>query len=398
MTSLHISDFATTHSSSFTLKVSDFLACPAFSPLHTPQSLPSEWVRFEKCSDILILGTGGSSLGGQALQSILSSQVCSRRVHFLDNVDPETFYACVGVLVPEKTGVIIISKSGATLETLAQTLAIINIWELNNPPLIAIITDPVTSPLRELAISRNWLCWDHPADIGGRFSVFSIVGQAPALLMGFDWPAFIEGGRSCLALFKSSIDYQKKVEHAAQSYMTCFKSTQNESVLWVYGDKLLNFSRWWAQLWAESLGKKSGTQTFGLTPILARGTVDQHSQLQLYLDGPQNKVFTLLKLQNTPTHPLPYLGNNVLGLSFLKTKTLQDVFDASYLATRDTLSARGCSYREVLIEQNNIAYAMGTLMVHTMLETLALASLAEINPFDQPAVEDGKKRARERLT
>lgn len=353
--------------------------------------------RFQIFEDVLILGTGGSSLGGQTLLSLRKSQHKSPRFHFLDNIDPNTFHNLFSTLSFEKTGVIAISKSGNTSETLMQLLiclqqSLLTLSHASIKDHFLIISEPRDNGIRRLAKTYNLPCLDHPTDIGGRFAVFTSVGMLPALIANIDVKALRMGARQVLASTLAAIKSQDCLPlQGALAHMALAKRGITQTVLMPYIDRLTTFTLWFRQLWAESLGKRSkDNKGQGITPIQALGTVDQHSQLQLYLDGPQDKLFTIITLDqhdNSFEMNLPAVGHPAVDL--FQGKTMGDLMMAEQKATIDTLRHHQCPTRVIHLKTLD-EKTLGGLMMHYILETLAMAHLMDVNPFDQPAVEEGK--------
>lgn len=342
--------------------------------------------RFEKFDDILILGTGGSSLGGQALCAFFTRD--KPRLHFLDNIDPHTFTSYFQRLDLKKTGILGISKSGSTVETLLQLLTCRQRFDdVTQKDHFMVITEPTDNPLRKLAKDQNWFCLDHPTTVGGRYSCFSVVGLIPAILSGVDPYAFRKGACDVLNQHLTE-EIPPALEGAA---MTVYlEKYQNKilSVIMPYADQLNLFSSWYCQLWAESLGKEGK----GITPLRALGTVDQHSQLQLYLDGPKDKFLTLIA-------PSWKGKGDKIHLSLLpefEGKSMGDLFEAELKATYKTLISHKCPTRLMTLNRMD-EYALGALMMHFMIETILVSYFLGVNAFDQPAVEEGKRLAREYL-
>lgn len=342
----------------------------------------------ESYTDVIILGTGGSSLGGQSLYAL--STLSSPRLHFHDNIDPDTFNRLFAVIDPEKTKIIAISKSGNTAETLMQLLVCLQHWQQRNLTIknhFLIITEPGQNAIREIAQHHHCQVLDHPTDIGGRFAVFTLVGLLPALISGLDAYKIRHGARQVL----DEMMHAKEAEACkpllgALLQKALLSHNINQTVVMPYIDRLAIFAMWYRQLWAESLGKNGK----GSTPIRAVGTVDQHSQLQLYLDGPKDKFFTIItinhpddlfKIQETPfTHK---------ALTLFHNKTMGQLIQAEQQATVDTLVNNNCPTRILHLTHLDEGM-MGGLMMHYIVETLAMAHLLEVNPFDQPAVEESK--------
>jgi glucose-6-phosphate isomerase len=332
----------------------------------------------------VIFGTGGSSLGGQCIQSISQG----RNVKFVSNLDPSTLEKTFSEINIKETGFLCISKSGETLETITQLSIAIekvrnsasdyaNIQAFLGSRFV-IITENKYSSLTEIANEFDFLCLEHPKAIGGRFSVFSIVGMLPALMCGIDPLRIRAGGR--LVLNGSLNDVKIGASFVVQN----IKNNIFQHVSFIYSDKLMPFGEWLAQLYAESSGK-CGT---GITPITAHGAVDQHSQLQLYLDGNSDKCFTffLEKQESDLAIKNHFIPKN---FSYLQNKMLSEIFEAQYNATLATLLEKGRNLRK--IEAPSITpEILGSLFMHFMLETISLCNIIDVDPFDQPAVEQGK--------
>jgi glucose-6-phosphate isomerase len=340
----------------------------------------------DTCAEVLVLGTGGSSLGGQSLAALAERGVGpaagTPRLRFLDNVDPDSFEALLERLDFAETGVLAVSKSGGTAETLAQLLVILPRLEaaLGRDGVarrLVVITEPGSGTLGALADAYGCVRLPHDPELGGRFSVFSAVGALPAMgaATAGDAPPAL-GAAIAVGLAQDR------------------RVTQN--VLMTYVDRLATFGLWHRQLWAESLGKDG----LGLTPIDARGATDQHSQLQLYLAGPQDKLFTIVSLETAGLGPRIELVEparaDSAGLMYLGGRSLGDLLDAMARATADTLARNGRPVRQFRLRELG-EYQLGALMMHFMLETVIAAGLLGVNPFDQPAVEEGKRLARDYL-
>jgi glucose-6-phosphate isomerase len=353
---------------------------------------------------VVILGTGGSSLGGQALYALadygFGPAAGTPRLIFMDNIDPDGFAALDATLDPAKTGVIVISKSGGTAETLTQAMTLLPkfaamLGDTAMAQHALAITEPGDNPLRRLAGRWDLPVLDHDPGVGGRFAALSLVGMLPALIAGIDATAIREGAESVLdnALGVSMPSDVPPAVGAALSVALLRDNHVGATVVLPYLDRLRRFAAWHAQLWGESLGKQGA----GTTPIAALGTVDQHSQLQLWLDGPPDKMFTVLTVpqQGTGTRVDPDLAE-ALGADYLGGRTMGDLMEAEQQATIDTLIANQRPTRVMRLERLDAA-TLGALMMHFMLETMLAAHLFDVDAFDQPAVEQGKVLARQYL-
>ena len=355
--------------------------------------------RFAKAFDhVMVLGTGGSSLGGQTLAALADQGFGPRRgapkLWFMDNVDPATFEEFFARVDLHRTGFIAISKSGGTAETLMQLFVVIaKFQEQVGADRLAehllIITEAKDNPLRRLGKRVGAPLLDHDPALGGRFSVLSLVGMIPAMVTGLDPLAIRSGAASVLDALLAAANPADSAPlvGAALSIALQRERGLNTTVLMPYVDRLAYFGLWYRQLWAESLGKHGK----GTTPIRAMGTVDQHSQLQLYLDGPPDKMFTVLILdcagQGDPVLA-PALGGDK-DLAYLARRSLGDLLVAEARATAATL-ARNAKPTRVLEINRLDEQVMGALLMHFMLETIVAAQLLGVDAFDQPAVEQGK--------
>lgn len=258
------------------------------------------------------------------------------------------------------------------------------------------ITERGETPLRGMAGALGCRILDHPTDIGGRFSAFSNVAILPAMLAGLDAARIRAGAASVIDQAQATDDIllvpaaaSVALHHHAQS-----KLGANITVLMPYADRLGHFTRWQQQLWAESLGKDGK----GITPAGATGPVDQHSQLQLYLDGPADKIFTIL--YEDIADQGPRIEKHALydpDIDYLCGHTIGDLVAAQTRATIETLVKRGHPVR-VLSTARFDEFSLGALMMQFMLETEIWATVAGVNAYDQPAVEEGKRLARAYLS
>jgi glucose-6-phosphate isomerase len=346
--------------------------------------------RYQKFDDVIILGTGGSSLGGQAILALRETE--TPRIHFLDNIDAYTFDKKIKNLDRKKTGVIAISKSGNTAETLMQLLTCIDLWQGHSlSDHFLIVSENADNAIREIARKYTLPCLDHPKDIGGRFSAFTVVGILPALIAGIDAEALRKGAEETVDMLRAStLQYCGPLIGAALQ-VAFYRQGINQHVLFVYSDRLRLLSNWFCQLWAESIGKKGPEDKgLGTTPISALGAVDQHSQLQLYLAGPRDKFFTFVTLEDQyPLKALSLEGFDHPAIMSLNGKTMGELMIAEQKATIDTMRNQKCPLRQLQIKKLD-ATNLGALMMHFILETIAAAHLLQVDPFDQPAVEEGK--------
>ena len=357
----------------------------------------------EHADDVVVLGTGGSSLGGQALYALADSGFGpsgdSPRLHFLDNIDPHTFDHLFRSLDLGRTDFLVISKSGGTAETLLQCLVCLEaladaVGRENARSHVTVIAEPGGNPLRLLAESWGFAVIDHDPGIGGRYAALTPVGLLPAVIAGLDPVALREGAHQVLhQSLNAARPGASDPALGAALNVALGAGAGRSTVLAVYADRLAPFAMWFRQLWAESLGKDGK----GTLPAPALGAVDQHSQLQLWLDGPDDKLFTVVTAETAGRGRIvpPALVEDE-RLAWLAGRSMGDLLDAEARATIETLAEQGRPFRQLHLERIDET-AVGALMMHFMLETILAAHVLGVDPFDQPAVERGKALAREYL-
>ena len=357
-------------------------------------------------TDVVFLGTGGSSLGGQTLTQLAGYGVPvlgalrQPRLHFLDNLDPGTFGAALEQLPLRTTRFVAISKSGGTGETLMQTAAAISAITsagLDPHDRFVAISEPgrpgKRNGLRELLGTHRVPMLDHDPGVGGRFSVLTNVGLLPAAVAGLDISAIRSGAADALAPVLDRKPAGEVPAAVGAALAVALASGKPISVMMAYADRLERFTRWYVQLWAESLGKDGK----GTTPIAARGPVDQHSQLQLFIAGPRDKLFTVITTGAAGRGPRIEADlAKLAGEPDFAGKTMGDLVAAQGRATAETLAKNGCPVRTIHVERLDEA-SLGELLMHFMLETIIAAHLLGVDPFDQPAVEEGKILAKQYL-
>lgn len=344
--------------------------------------------------NVVVLGIGGSALGAKAIQNIIPVSSQKTKVFVLDNIDPFTLSNFFEQLNFEKTLFLVISKSGETVETLSQFMYCYGkIKQLQLDPLkhFVLITDPEKGFLRKLAKEEGFLTFPVPSKIGGRFSVLSLVGLLPAVFIGADVEKILDGARyiekKCL---------EQVFSFSLLLYLLNVRRNKKNVVMMPYCDRLIEFSLWFSQLWAESLGKKYGLNgevlRTGQTPIVARGVTDQHSQLQLYLEGPKDKIIVLLKSNEKNLLQIPHECVQYDNVNYLCGKAFDDLFEAEYTGTYGALIKE--SVPVIKLECDKLDdKTLGGLFYFFELCTAFSGKLYGINPFDQPGVEIGKKIA-----
>ncbi|PPR35520.1 MAG: Glucose-6-phosphate isomerase [Alphaproteobacteria bacterium MarineAlpha6_Bin3] len=344
--------------------------------------------------DVIILGTGGSSKAGRTFVQIAYRTFGRHpkfpKITFLENIDFQDFNDLFKKINLKKTGVIVISKSGETNETLVQFLVFLSKYRTNFKKKkiqnhFTVITKKGQSSLRDLANNFSINVLDLDSNLSGRFSAFSPVGLLPAAISGLNIRRIMDGAISFL---NKSLKKQEKIAfEGAALHFAAQKSKINISVLLTYTERLRNFGYWHEQLIAESLGKNNS----GFTPIHSMGATDQHSLLQLFLEGPRDKLITFitLKKQKDQIKINSDLIQNIKKLSFLKKKSLNKLLDFEMDKVCNLLKEYKKPYRTITLKKCD-EYEIGYLMMNFMIETITLAYLNNLNPFDQPAIDKGK--------
>lgn len=353
--------------------------------------------------EIIVIGIGGSNLGALAVGQALAyggRKQDGPRLHFLDNVDPDYLHDLLASLPPDATAVITVSKSGGTLETAAQYL-VVRDW-LNGALGQAaarerqwVVTDPESGWLRSLARTERLRSLPVPPRVGGRYSVLTAVGLLPLGASGVDVRALLAGARANAArCTRPSWTENPALELAALYYLLDTRKDKRLSIFMPYINSLKLFGDWYRQLWAESLGKRrpDGTPA-GTLPVTALGAVDQHSQLQMYLESRHDKIFTFLSpAQWAHAAPIPLTQAERAAFPYLAGKTLADVIAAEFLATRQVITDYGhpnLTIHPPLLD----AHTAGQLIDLYQRVTVYAGLLYGVDPLDQPAVESGKRLA-----
>ncbi len=350
--------------------------------------------------DCLFLGIGGSALGPLCVLEALSHQRSNAiRFHFKDNVDPLDWEETLGKLDPKHTLLVICTKSGTTFETLAQALCALEwmtaaLGETQALERAVLITDPEKGDLRKWATDSKlkWVLPIHPA-VGGRFSVFTPVGLFAFALAGLDAQSFMKGAADAREAFNQNpahplLKLGAVLVKQAQAYPN--------HVMMPYSTKLKLLGSWFVQLWGESLGKDGR----GFTPLAAVGATDQHSLLQLLRDGPNDKVVFFIRVKDTvekatiPTHPSL---ERYPAFKLLMGHSLGALLDIEREAVRRVLKNQ--DRPSVTLELDSLDEAsLGTLLFSFSVLTAFTGAAMQVNPFDQPGVEEGKVYIREALT
>ena len=391
-----------------------FFELPYSEELSREASTLAESFR-KRFSDLAVIGIGGSALGVRTLRDALLGLDWNKRsseqrdgyprLHVLENPDPKSLVTLFSSMDPSKTLFCVVSKSGQTLETLAQYLVArdwiaSSVGEDNATEHFLFITDPNHGPLRYIAQTEEVLTLPIPENVGGRFSVLSPAGLFPAALCGIDIESLLCGA----AMMDGRCKTHELTENpagilATLLYQAHIQNGQKIHVLMPYADRLRSASQWFQQLWAESLGKSSssGEKDQGIpapTPLVALGAIDQHSLLQLFMEGPRDKVVIFIKVEDSNLPVLiPDLHPDLSELSCLAGHTIGELLVAEWRATAEALSRVGCPNATIhlpAIEAN----IMGQLLMMLQISTVIAAELYGVDPLGQPGVELGKKLTR----
>jgi glucose-6-phosphate isomerase len=369
--------------------------------------------------NLVILGIGGSALGITALNTALNPPYFNTltkrgrkgypRLFVMDNIDPVTFRQMMRVCKPAKTLYNVISKSGGTAETMSQCMIVLDQIEkkLGKEAVkehLVVTTSPKApdapkSLLHPVADEYGLDTFAIPVNVGGRFSVFSPVGLFPAAMLGMDIDAMAAG---CAAMdqrcSKPDLAENPAYLRAAVQYLMDTRKGKPMSVMMPYADALRDVADWYRQLWAESLGKKyslDGETVYnGQTPIKALGATDQHSQVQLYREGPNDKIFNILEAGSfSKTLRIPETLAEIDKLAYLRGKSMNKLMAAELRGTMDALKESGRPVIRVALPRVN-AHSVAQLLYMLEVETAMAGRLCNVNTFDQPGVEAGKDIAR----
>ncbi|SDF43207.1 glucose-6-phosphate isomerase [Halorubrum xinjiangense] len=350
-----------------------------------PDAIYAAVDEFDRPEAVLTVGIGGSALGAATLSNALSGDVDA---YVLDNVDPDDARALLDDLPLNDTVINVVSKSGTTAETLANFLVVREAmadagvdWTERT-----LVTTGEAGNLRQLADRHDLPSLPVPDGVPGRFSVLSTVGLAVAALQGHDVEAVLAGGRDGMAALSGSLYESPAYAYGAATYALAERGALTNAVM-PYAESLETFAEWFAQLWAESLGKDG----LGQTPARALGATDQHSQLQLYRAGPPDKLVTLVRPIEREEVPIP--ETDLDGLAYLGGSSLGGLLDAEFEATEASLAAADVPNVRVEIDRVD-ERALGELLFGMEAACVLYGELASVSTFTQPAVEWGKKAAR----
>lgn len=355
----------------------------------------NEDLQNNRIKNLAIIGIGGSSLGTKAIDAILRFKNNSDiNLLFLENGDPININQNLKNINKSDTIFIVISKSGTTIETTSIFKYILDRFKIDlnssdTSKLIAITDED--SPLWQFATKYNIVKFSIPKNVGGRFSVLSAVGLVPLSIVGYDIKAIMDG-----ALQFEEDFFAKKHNHLLTKAYYYYKKGKDKpiNVLFSYASSFSYFNQWYVQLWGESLGKFDKTnKKVGLTPVGLVGSVDQHSFLQLVMQGPENKTVTFIKINDFETDiKIPDIRlEGINGVNFINNHTFAELINAQCLATLESVNEAGIPVDLITIDRVSEAN-LGSLIYYYELLTSCVGAMFDINTYDQPGVEFGKKK------
>jgi len=359
---------------------------------------------FKTC---LVLGIGGSDLGARAAFQALKHKARGMQLVFAGaNTDPDELKEILSGLDLKTTLVNIISKSGDTVEPMSAFLIVRDELKKAVGKKFAVhivaTTDAKGGSLRALAKKEGYATLPVPANIGGRFSVLTFVGLFPLACAGIDVKSLLSGAKAIRSQFQTQTPEKNQICLFSLLHVLADRERrQNIHVLMPYGARLQEFGKWYRQIWAESLGKKTDLAgdhvNVGPTPIAALGATDQHSQIQLYNEGPNNKVLTFIEISKFASRlSIPASAKQFKSLSYLTGISLQKIIHAERAATAEALRQNRRPNGTLFIPQTD-ARSLGALFMFFEIATALAGRLYGINPYDQSGVEQGKAEMRRLL-
>lgn len=362
------------------------------------ESCKKVYEKFQGRKHFYQIGIGGSSLGPEMLISALKkNQDC--KFEFINNIDPEKIHDQLKNIEVEKSLFYFVSKSGGTAETNAALAIITNILlekgikESDLKNFYVFCTDPIKSDLLNLGKELNIDCLEVPSNVGGRFSVLSPVGILPALFAGIDVEKLYAGAEKIKPQIEQKNVSENQMLTLASTLMALKDKGVNQTVFMPYSSKLRDFSFWFIQLWAESLGKKLSRNGevvhTGLTPIPGYGATDQHSQVQLFMEGPHDKCYFMIEVKKFSQDFSLKNNFSASSLKKLAPHTLAKLMEAELHGTLKALETNKRPYIHFVFEENN-EQELGQAILFFESLTALMGHYLNIDPFDQPGVEAGK--------
>jgi glucose-6-phosphate isomerase len=377
-----------------------FMRLPKTGEYAEASARVAEKIRTSGATDFIHVGIGGSALGPMALHKALNHPYYvalpggarrGPRLHFAENTDPAALWAILDVADPDGTWINVVTKSGSTAETMANFLVIRGVLidargDFGFQERTIATTDPEEGFLKQIADREDIEVLPIPPDVGGRFSVLTPVGLLPAAVTGLDIDALLAGAAQCVDEVNEQGAEHAAVVGAAMHYLMDTARGRNVRVMMTYADALERLAAWFVQLWAESLGKDGK----GSTPHGAVGTTDQHSQVQLYMQGPQDKVIEIVEVEHHPRDlKIPGAYEDLEGVGYLGGHTMAELLNVECDATRRALTEAGHPNSTIKLgslDEEHLGYVFQALEVQTAIT----GSLYGVNAFNQPGVEAGK--------
>jgi len=358
--------------------------------------------KFKNFKNCLVIGIGGSDLGARAIIEALRKQDSKIKIWFTgDTTDPDEIESIFSQIPWKQTCINIISKSGGTLEPMASFFLAKERLEKavgvkKAVKAILCTTDPEKGALLEFARENNYATLSIPQNIGGRFSVLTAVGLFPLKMAGIDITKLRLGASQMRDSWLKHFGTSHAIDQFAAWHVSHGRSNRPMHVLMIYSKALHGMGMWWRQLWAESLGKSSAAG--GPTPIIFLGPTDQHSQLQLYQDGPDDKVYTFLEIEKfNQKIKVPNSIKNIPSLNYALKHDFSDLIHSAAQGTAIALKDKNKPVGIINIKNIN-ENSLGELIMFLQIATAVAGNLYCINPFNQPGVEDSKNRVKELLT
>lgn len=346
----------------------------------------------QKADDLVVVGIGGSSLGPKALYDVLEDPCAEKRLHFCDNVDAVEFERMWSRLIdPSRTAWVFISKSGGTIETLVAADLILQRYEKHKWTFNAtVVSENKSNPLTDWAKAKKLSVLEIPLDVGGRFSVLTPVGMLPMAFLGQSVAEFRDGAQQAL---KDQQLMSQLIAHFAQS----FQRQEWITFFFFYSSSYENFGRWIQQLWAESLAKsvdrKNAAAPRVSTPMWGIGSSDQHSVLQQLMEGAKDKLIVFSRFKNVESPKEKVEKSQFPGQEFFNGLTMGHLIAAQAQGTRQALNEQKAPTMSLMVEDQS-PKSLGYQMMMWQLVVGGLGEYLNINAFDQPGVELGKRLAK----
>jgi len=351
-----------------------------------------------KQKHIAIIGIGGSTLGTIAIYDFLKiTNIYEKKLHFFESTDPMDIHSRLGKLDLEDTLFLVISKSGTTIETISLFKYFHTLTKINKTN--CVIVSEKRSKLTIYAKKHNMQTFEIPENVGGRFSVFSAVGLIPLAIIGVDIDNLLNGAKKVRDSFFNQEEFYEPLMQKAR-FMVENKIKFNINVLFSYSSALAGFNKWYIQLWGESLGKINinGTKQ-ALTPIGLVGPVDQHSFLQLIAEGKRDKTVTFIKINDFEDNTI--IPSNTLDgfddLEYVEGLTFAELIEEQANATIESIKNISDIPCDVITIDKVDEYNIASLMFNYQLLTSIIGKFVQINTYNQPGVESGKRILKDKL-